>query len=154
MIIHCCECNRIVQPRLTDGTEVYPHRSDLSELPFWICDECGNFVGCHHKSDNPTQPLGSIPSPELREYRKKLHKGIDPIWQNGWISRSDLYKEISRRLGWKYHTANVNSLDEAQQVGTVIRGVQLKLKMLLIERDRQHTDGEVVKPITFEQISQ
>lgn len=152
MIIHCCECNRIVEPRLTDGAEVYPHREDLSELPFWICDECGNFVGCHHKTDNPTQPLGSIPSRLIKMCRKELHSIIDPMWKNGWISRRNLYKEISRRVGWEYHTGNVNSEDEADQVKTVAFSISFKLRELLTERQKQHIDGQSVKPISLSEL--
>ncbi len=62
MLIYCCGCNEKIKARLTNGEEIYPHRTDLYLLPFWKCDSCGNFVGCHHKTDNPTKPLGCIPS--------------------------------------------------------------------------------------------
>ena len=65
--------------RLTDGKEVYPHRSDLNSLPFWICDRCRNFVGCHHKTKNPTRPLGCIPNKEMKNARKHIHNLLDPI---------------------------------------------------------------------------
>jgi hypothetical protein len=52
--IFCCECREKVNARLTEGEEIYPHREDLKDLPFWICDKCKNFVGCHHKTDNPS----------------------------------------------------------------------------------------------------
>lgn len=47
--IHCCGCGETVTARLTDGREIYPHRQDLSGLPFWKCDTCGNYVGCHRE---------------------------------------------------------------------------------------------------------
>ena len=64
--IHCCECSEKVNARLTDECEIYPHRQDLKSLPFWKCDTCGNHVGCHHKTKNRTQPLGCIPSDEIK----------------------------------------------------------------------------------------
>lgn len=114
MIIYCCGCETDVQARLTNGAELYPHRADLHELPFWRCDACGNFVGCHHKTKNRTAPLGCIPTPELKEARKKLHALIDPIWQSGRMSRRALYAEISKEVGWSYHTAKTRTLDEAR----------------------------------------
>lgn len=57
MTIFCNECGKDVECRLTNGSEIYPHRGDLKDLPFWIHDVCGNYVGCHHKTDNPTTPL-------------------------------------------------------------------------------------------------
>jgi zinc-finger-containing domain len=112
--IHCCACTREVEARLTDGREIYPHRPDLHSLPFWRCDACGNFVGCHHKTKNRTEPLGCIPTAELKEARKKLHALIDPIWQSGKMGRRELYEAISREVGWNYHTAKTRTMDEAK----------------------------------------
>ena len=103
-------------PRLTSGIEIYPHRKDLSEIPFWKCDTCGNFVGCHHKTNNRTRPLGSIPTPEIREWRKKIHALLDPMWKGGSFKRSSIYAELSSAIGRQYHTAEVNTQQEAEAV--------------------------------------
>jgi hypothetical protein len=112
--IYCCGCACDVDARLTDGGEIYPHRADLRRLPFWRCDTCGNFVGCHHKTKNKTRPLGCIPTPELKNARKHLHALIDPIWQSGRMGRSELYKAISREVGRDYHTAETRTIEEAR----------------------------------------
>ncbi len=114
MRIHCCGCGVAVDARLTSGSEIYPHRPDLRSLPFWRCDACGNFVGCHHKTKDRTRPLGCIPTPELKEARKQLHALIDPIWQSGKMGRRALYAAIGRDLGREYHTAETRTLDEAR----------------------------------------
>ncbi len=121
MLIHCCGCGVKVDARLTDGAEIYPHRNDLHNLPFWKCDKCDNYVGCHHKTKNRTQPLGCIPTPEIKNARQHIHKLLDPIWQNGKIKRKDLYKKISKKLGWKYHTAGIRSIDDARKVYRLIK---------------------------------
>ena len=121
--LYCCQCASDVQARLTDGREVYPHRSDLRALPFWRCDACGNFVGCHHKTKNRTEPLGCIPTPELKEARKQLHALIDPAWQSGQIGRRALYEAISREVGWNYHTAKTRTMDEARAAYRAARAV-------------------------------
>lgn len=112
----CCGCNVEVTARLTDGSEVYPHRKDLHSLPFWKCDSCGNFVGCHHKTKDRTRPLGCIPTREIKSARMMIHRTVDPIWQSGAISRAKLYKKISREIGKQYHTAEIRSVEEANQV--------------------------------------
>ena len=120
--IRCCGCGGDkVQARLTDGSEIYPQRKDLYGLPFWKCDSCGNFVGCHHKTKNRTRPLGCIPTPELKEARKHIHALLDPIWQSGKMGRKEVYAKISERVGWQYHTAHIRSVEEAREIYKIVR---------------------------------
>lgn len=115
--IYCCGCGGRVSARLTNGAEVYPHRRDLAKLPFWVCDTCANFVGCHHKTSAPTNPLGCIPTPEIKRARIEIHKILDPIWRNGKASRGDVYAKVAQEMGQKkYHTANIRSVEEARRV--------------------------------------
>ena len=95
-----------VEVRLTNGAEIYPHRKDLSELPFWKCDTCGNFVGCHHKTGDPTKPLGVIPTSEIKRARQHIHRILDPILER-WSHearrlvcggfRANRYQELPHR---------------------------------------------------------
>ena len=124
MNIYCSGCESDVAARLTDGKEIYPHRSDLYSLPFWKCDTCKNYVGCHHKTNDPTKPLGCIPTKELMNARKHIHSILDPIWKNGVVKRGSLYQRISEIVGWKYHTANIRNIDEARKVYKAI--IQIK----------------------------
>lgn len=119
MIIYCCGCQKEVEARLTSGAEIYPHREDLHKLPFWKCDTCKNHVGCHHKTKNPTRPLGNLPTGEMRTARQYIHKLIDPLWQNhpekfrarGWI-----YRWLSTKIGKQYHTGDIRSMEEAREI--------------------------------------
>ena len=81
-MIYCCGCGCDVQARLTNGKEIYPHRMDLDEVPFWKCDKCGNYVGCHHKTKQRTSPTGCIPTSEIRALRVQIHNIIDPLWKS------------------------------------------------------------------------
>lgn len=126
--IYCCGCKKEVDARLTNGAEIYPHRKDLSTLPFWWCDTCNNYVGCHHKTKNKTEPLGNIPTPEIREARKRIHKILDPLWEGKKIKRSTLYGRISDEIGWQYHTAQIRSVDEAQKIYKVIMDISDTIK--------------------------
>lgn len=125
--IRCVACESKVMARLTDGAEMHSHREDLASLPFWICDSCGNFVGCHHKTKDRTRPLGCIPTPELKRARQHLHKLIDPLWQSKKIKRSALYKRLSDQLGWKYHTASIRSVDEARDIYRMVQALMSEL---------------------------
>lgn len=123
--IHCCGCDQNVKARLTDGTEIYPHREDLSGLPFWKCDACGNFVGCHHKTKNRTNPLGCIPTPEIKNARSHIHQILDPLWRNGRWSRKTLYAEIAKRMDRKeYHTAEIRTVEEAREVYRIVKSIR------------------------------
>lgn len=114
-LIYCCGCSSDVNARLTDGAEIYPHRSDLARLPFWKCDSCGNFVGCHHKTKQRTAPLGCIPTPEIKEARSHIHRILDPLWKSGRFKRRELYSKIANSLGIKeYHTAELRSVEQAR----------------------------------------
>jgi hypothetical protein len=122
MRVHCCGCSNEVDARLTDGREAYPHRPDLGELPFWRCDACGNFVGCHHKTRNRTQPLGCIPSPEIKNARRHIHRLLDPLWQSGRHQRAALYQRLAEATGKaEYHTAEIRTLEEARLVYRALR---------------------------------
>ena len=121
MTIWCCECQKYVEAYLTSGIEVYPHINDLKDTPFWKCVVCGNFVGCHHKTKDPTKPLGCIPTPKIKELRKQIHAMMDPLWKSGKIGRRRLYKTISDKLGYEYHTAEIKTTDEALSVCEILR---------------------------------
>ena len=124
--IYCCGCSTKVQARLTSGAEVYPHRPDLKDIPIWRCDSCKNFVGCHHKTDEPTKPLGIIATPELKRARQHIHRLLDPIWKTGQMKRKTLYAKLTKRFGRKYHTADIRSIEEAREVWRFLKELAAK----------------------------
>lgn len=123
--IYCCGCSSHVEARLTDGKEVYPHRRDLYRIPFWKCNTCGNTVGCHHKTTNPTQPLGCIPTPALKIARMEIHKILDPLWKTRGMKRSEIYSKIAKEMAIsKYHTAQIRSLEEAAIALLIVKKIE------------------------------
>lgn len=128
MDIYCCGCETKIEARLTDGSEIYPHRHDLHSLPFWKCDSCGNYVGCHHKTKNRTRPLGCIPTKAIMNARSHIHGILGPIWKKGLMSRRDIYQRLTDELGWTYHTAKIRSVDEARNVYRLVQGIQKELQ--------------------------
>ncbi|EHV5556832.1 hypothetical protein K0W35_003512 [Vibrio parahaemolyticus] len=128
--IYCCGCGCDVKARLTNGKEIYPHRSDLVSLPFWICDTCRNHVGCHHKTNKPTTPLGVIPTQEIKNARRHIHALMDPLWKSGKIKRVKLYARLSKWLGNTYHTGEIRSVEEAREVYRQLLKIRCELKNL------------------------
>lgn len=124
MSLYCCGCEEKVEARLTSGAEIYPHRPDLHALSFWRCDACGNHVGCHHKTENPTRPLGCIPTKEVKNARKHIHRILDPLWKAGPYNRNEIYGLISDHIGREYHTAQIRTVEEARNIYRFV----LKLK--------------------------
>lgn len=120
MIIYCCGCSTDVRARLTSGKEIYPLREDLHTLPFWVCNTCGNYVGCHHKTKQRTTPLGCIPTAEIRGLRRLIHTRLDTLWESRKMDRSCVYDAISQRIGYPYHTADVRSAADARIILDVI----------------------------------
>lgn len=135
--IWCCTCGCHVAARLTSGQEIYPHRGDLQDLPFWKCDQCANYVGCHRNSKNLVA-LGCIPTPQLRAARKQLHGLIDSIWQSGRMRRRDLYAAISLELGWKFHAGGTKTMEE---VGAALKVVR-KFALVGPTKDRDDQDRQ------------
>ena len=128
--LFCCGCKKDVVARLTDGKEIYPHRPDLYALPFWKCDACKNFVGCHHKTSEPTKPLGNIPTPELKKARQHIHRILDPLWKNKIIPRGKIYCHIAHRLGIEqYHTGELTSIETAREVYKIVRDMKPEREM-------------------------
>ena len=122
--IFCCTCATDVAARLTDGKEIYPHRRDLYGLPFWKCDTCSNYVGCHHKTSDRTRPLGVICGPEMKNARREIHKILDPLWQSKGLSRRSIYAHLTQTIGREYHTAEIRSLDEARTIYRAIKAME------------------------------
>ena len=107
----CPKCR--TPTRLTRGAEVYPHRLDLREKPFWLCDGCGAFCGCH---PNTTRPLGSPADAETRNLRQRVHALLDPKWRLARFrgeARSRAYAELGTALGLKSSDCHVGMFDAA-----------------------------------------
>lgn len=129
MKIYCTGCKVDVEARLTDGSERYPHRPDLASIPFYHCDDCGAWVGTHHKSTNPLKPMGTLATPEILDARKKIHALLDPLWREGFVSRGRAYAFISEALGVEsFHAGEIRTIQEARAVYKVILQLEHQLK--------------------------
>jgi len=93
--------------KFVGGDHVYPHRPDLFEKRFWVCDPCDARVGCHPSGD----PLGPLANSVLREARMQAHKAFDPFWKDGSMSRKEAYRWLAKTLGIPKHQAHIGQAD-------------------------------------------
>jgi hypothetical protein len=107
-IVKCGECDG--EARLVSGKVVYPHREDLGNKRFWMCEKCGAYVGCHKVSDG-TLPLGSPAGRETRSLRAKVHGIIDPPWQSRKVQRKAVYYWIAQKLGISTDDCHIGMFD-------------------------------------------
>ena len=114
MEIYCVQCENLVIPNKLFGSAIYPHREDLRGKVFYQCPSCGNYVGTHRDG----KPLGTIPTPLLRTARHRVHNVIDRYWlpTKDRKKRKELYADLSRFIGREYHTAELNSIGECEEV--------------------------------------
>lgn len=124
MLIYCCNCKSDMTCSMVCGREVYSHLPHLHKLSFWKCSTCKQHVGCHKGT---TTPLGCIPTPDLKYARRCIHELIDPLWKSGKIKRGKLYRELSKDLGYEYHTAEIRSIDEARKVYRIAKEIKNKI---------------------------
>ena len=125
MRIYCAVCRSDQECSEATGKEIYPHRPDLARLEFYQCNGCGNYVGCHKDTG---KPLGIIVSGEVKKARIHIHELMDPVWKSGRIKRSELYRRVTDALGYRFHTAEIKTLNEARHIYRAIRTIIAGIK--------------------------
>lgn len=96
------------------GRAIYPHRKDLDHLRFWLCAECGRYVGSHKATG---APLGVPADKKTRDERSKVHAVFDLIWKNSRGDRRDnrrrAYKWLADSLGITKEECHIGNFDFA-----------------------------------------
>lgn len=65
--------------------------------PFtYCCSNCRAYVGMHPFTNIP---LGTLADAETRQARAKSKNLFNPIWENGYMTRSEAYQWIANELG-------------------------------------------------------
>lgn len=145
MQLYCCACLKDVEGKLVGGDTIYPHRPDLKRKQFVQCPECGNYVGAYKG-----RPLGSIPTKQLRFLRRKVHEVIDPLWQNGFMSRDQLYACLSGLMRKEFHVGEIREPWEADMVMGLItefRETGTFLRVVNSKEDKDNDeDGRLERP--------
>lgn len=94
-----------------ENKEIYGKNYGNSYMCY-LCKPCNSYVGCHQ---NTKKPLGTMTNAEGREWRKKVHARIDPIWKSGKMERRKLYGKISGLIGKPYHTGEA-TIEECKKI--------------------------------------
>ena len=102
----CDMCNH--KAKLVSGERIYPHRPDLYEKNFWLCDNCGAYVGCHAGTQ---KALGRLANAELRYWKRKVHNLFDPLWKSGTKKRSEAYKWLADQLAIPVEECHIGMFD-------------------------------------------
>ena len=95
VIPKCPHCEKAAE--LVRGDRIYPHRSDLFALWFWLCEPCDAWVGCHKNSADHS-PFGGLANAETRKARISAHAAFDPLWKSGSMTRKAAYKFLADKM--------------------------------------------------------
>lgn len=81
----------------------------------WVCRPCDAYVGTHKRTD---QPKGTLANKELREWRMKAHKAVDPLWLSNKGSRTKartkVYRWIQQVMSLSKEEAHIGMMDKEQ----------------------------------------
>lgn len=149
---HCTACDRDCE--LTNGAELWPHRSDLADVPNWICRGCSARVGCH---PGTTKPLGTPANAQLRRARRMLHDGLlDPLWRfasreygKPAVRRARTYRWLGEKLGIPRELVHVGHFDlhTCRRAWRILRGItyreihEHRMAQKRANNEQEKTDG-------------
>ena len=117
-------CDYCQQPaKRAYGDKIYPHRPDLKDKRFWLCEPCRAYVGCHPNG----MPFGRLANSELRLAKRKVHDLFDPIWKSGKVSRSEAYGQLAKLMGIPKFKCHIGmfSLDECRKAEEVLKAIMV-----------------------------
>lgn len=117
----CIECRLLT--RLVDGRTIYPHRPDLYEKWFYLC-QCGAYCGCHQGTKDA---LGYPCGPVTRRARSAAHEAFDPLWRKNKVGRSDAYAWLAKEMGLTRDECHIGMMT-ADQANQVVALVAARLK--------------------------
>jgi hypothetical protein len=79
--------------------------------PAWFCarfPEHDSYVGAHATGE----PLGTLAESVTRGMRYSIHRIIDPKWQSGVFTRSQVYHDLAKLIGKPDGHAHIGSFNE------------------------------------------
>ena len=87
-----------------ENKEIYGRNYGKSYMTY-LCKDCDAYVGCHN---NTRVPFGAMANKELREWRKKTHAVVDPLWKSGRMTRKEVYKRLQEVFGEVIHIGDTD----------------------------------------------
>ena len=102
---------------LVKGSKIYPHRFDLYNKKFYLCEPCDAYVGCHKDG----KPLGRLANRDLRRAKMQAHAVFDPLWKDGPLTRNEAYRWLSKAMNLHPDDTHIGMFD----IGDCLRVEQL-----------------------------
>jgi len=106
---HCDNCCS-VNIELTTNDVIYG-RIYGNWPKVYYCNDCTAVVGCHPGTETP---LGRMADRETRKLRTKAHNAFDPLWRNGYMTRSRAYNWLASTLGIHSNECHISWLSKEQ----------------------------------------
>lgn len=105
------------------GNVIYPHREDLHDKQFWLCEPCDAYVGCHAPGSyswqggvkvvhTGSEPLGRLADARLRRLKSHMHARFDPLWKSRRIDRRGAYALLAQELAIPVEQCHIGMFDE------------------------------------------
>ena len=63
----------------------------------------------------------------LPKIKRAIHELIDPMWVFYGFDRSDIYRQISKAVGYEFHCANIKSVEDGKVLFNLIRDLTIKM---------------------------
>jgi hypothetical protein len=107
--VHCNSCCS-TNIELTTNDKIYG--KIFGAWPkVYICNDCGASCGCHPNTDIP---LGRMADRETRQLRVQAHTAFDPLWKNGYMTRTKAYNWLAGQLGIEVSESHISWLSKEQ----------------------------------------
>jgi|ERR1035437_5629829 hypothetical protein len=97
--------------KLVTGLIIYPHRPDLEDRWFYLCEKDNAYVGTHKGTKIP---LGRLADADLRMAKSEAHSHFDPIWQTGKKTRKEAYQWLADNMVIDVKQCHIGEFDLVQ----------------------------------------
>lgn len=107
--IHCPYCGSLVTKRA--ASYVYGKNAKPDTF-LYVCDRypaCDSYVAAHTKSG---LPMGTPANKKLRNKRIAAHKALDRIWENGYMTKEQVYIWLQAKLDMPANVMHIGKLNE------------------------------------------
>lgn len=129
-----CESNRV---RLLKTRVTYSEQH--ADWPYrYSCADCHASVGCH---SHTLSPLGLMAQRSVRRLRVQAHVAFDPIWKDGFMTRTEAYEWLAETFGLAYSELHIGNMTK-EQLETTIRISRQQHTVLKRRREKEQRKNE------------
>jgi hypothetical protein len=123
---------------LTSNSVIYGE--EKGKWPYcYYCDDCTAVVACHPNTYNP---MGFMATSAVRRLRQKVHRLLDPIWENNFLSRSDAYDWLANQLSIAPSECHISHFNKSQlDLAISVLSVHAKNDYIQFQRRKTKNDA-------------